>query len=281
MNDFTIENLRQWTKTGEGHTAESFDHADGKTVLKLYFDFVPRASIEEELRRAEAAYAMGLPTPKPGELVRCGNRYGCTFQRVSNKRSFARAIADEPERLEEYAERFVRMAKKLHATPCDRSVFPSCKEKTAQLLQRTGVLSPEEKRKALDILERVEEADTCVHGDLHFGNVITDGTADMFIDMGDFAYGDPLFDLGSLYLLSYVSSEDNLLRHYHLSRSQHQQAWKPVARGYFNVSTEEELREAERKVRVFAFFDALSKLERNPSQKDYRPFVHGFLSERE
>ena len=279
--NYSEADMRQWVKTGEGHTAESFDSADGKTMMKLYFDFVPRASIEEELRRAEAVYAMGLPTPVPGELIRYGERYGCTFGRMAGKRSFSRAIADEPEKTEEYALRFVRMAKRLHSTPCDRSVFPSYKEKMATLLQKTGILSAEEKRKALGILERVEDADSCVHGDLHFGNVITDGSADMLIDLGDFAYGSPLFDLGSLYLLSYISSEDNLLRHYHLSRAQHQWAWKLVARAYFDANTEEELKEVEEKVRAYAFFDAMSKLERNPAQKDYPPFVHGFLSERE
>ena len=39
----------------------------------------------------------------------------------------------------------------------------------------------------------VPEAITCLHGDMHIGNVITDGMRDYWIDLGDFAYGNPLF----------------------------------------------------------------------------------------
>ena len=34
---------------------------------------------------------------------------------------------------------------------------------------------------------------TCLHGDFHIGNIITNGEKDYWIDLGDFAYGAPDF----------------------------------------------------------------------------------------
>ena len=51
-------------------------------------------------------------------------------------------------------------------------------------------------RPALAFIDRVPDADTCLHGDLHIGNVITDGRRNLWIDLGQFSRGVPEWDLG-------------------------------------------------------------------------------------
>ena len=257
--------MRQWVKTGEGRTAESFDHADGKTMMKLYLDFVPEELIRRELHMAQAAYAMGLPTPVPGELIRCGARYGCTFERIEHKRSFSRAMADEPARMEEYALRFADMAKKLHSTPCDRSAFPAYREKLTNTIRQLSVFSQEEKQTLLRFLYSVEDTGTCIHGDLHIGNVVTDGTQDYLIDMGDFSYGNPLFDLGSLFYLSHFLPDANVQREYHISPADFRRFWDLFAGAYFDAHTPEKLSEVEILMGPYSAFHALMAMEHEPS----------------
>ena len=273
------EDMSQWTKFGGGHLSESYIHADGKTMMKLYFDFVRRDFIERELRVAEAAYAMGISTPKPGETVRCGERLGNTFACIADKRSFARAIADEPGKMKEYAERFAAMAKKLHETPADASLVPSYREKLTALIRQQTLLSTKEKKTLLRFLNSVEDTGTCLHGDLHIGNVVTDGTTDYFIDVGDLSYGNPLFDLGGFYIMSHVITDADCRETYHISLAQHQMFWAFFLREYFGADTPDKLVEADRRAKLFAAFQALVYLDYDPSCTDFLRFVQKMIPE--
>ena len=264
--------LRQWTRTGEGHTAESFDHGDGKTMMKLYFDFVPAALAEQELRVAEAAYRMGIPTPKPGELVTADGRMGCTFERIANKRSIGKAIADEPERLEEYALRFARLAKKLHTTPCDRALFPSYRENIQKILRELPYLSEKNKQKLLRFLDSVEDTGMCIHGDLTVGNVVTDGTTDYFIDMSEFSYGNPLFDVSANYIIWQKFSNERQLEDFHLSKAMYERFWNVFVEEYFGADTEEKLAEINRMIAPYAAIQSLVFLSHNGAVPD-PPFL--------
>lgn len=43
------------------------------------------------------------------------------------------------------------------------------------------------------MLDSLPSPKTCLHGDFHIGNIITNGEKDYWIDLGDFAYGAPDF----------------------------------------------------------------------------------------
>lgn len=266
------QDMREWTRTGEGHTAESYDHADGKTMLKLYFDFVPATLAEQELRVAEAAYRMGIPTPKPGELITAEGRRGCTFERIAHKRSIGQAIADEPERLEEYARRFAALTKKLHTTPCDRSVFPSYGENIRKIIAQLGYLSEKNKQKLLRFLDSVEDTGMCIHGDLTVGNVVTDGTTDYFIDMSEFSCGNPLFDVGANYIIWQKFSNERQIEDFHLSKAMYQRFWNVFVREYFGADTEEKIAEVNRMIAPYAAVQALVFLSHNGAVPD-PPFL--------
>ena len=269
-----VLDMSQWVKSGEGHTAESFDHIDGDAMMKLYFSYVPASVIEQEKRIAQAAFLMGIPTPMPGEMVcTADGRRGCSFERLANKRSFFRAVSQEPERLEEFAVRFARMAKKLHATPCDKAVFPSYREKLSKIIRSLDVLTDAEKEKLHDFLYSVEDTGMCIHGDLHAGNAITDGTVDLFIDMGDFAYGNPIFDLGALFLPPKILSDERALHAFHITTDMYRQFWAFFAKEYFDADTPEKLTEVDRMIMPYAAYQALIFLSHDPSDPIFSDFI--------
>ena len=269
-----VLDMSQWIKSGEGRTAESFDHVDGDAMMKLYFDFVPETVIEKEKRTAQAAFLMGIPTPMPGEMVcTADGRYGCSFERLANKRSFFRAISQEPERLEEFAARFARMAKKLHTTPCDKAVFPSYRKKLEKIIHELPVFSAEEKQTLLRFLYNTEDTGMCIHGDLHAGNAITDGTVDLFIDMGDFSYGNPLFDLGALFLIAATGEDADCMENFHITHAMFKHFCDAFAAEYFGADTPEKLAEVKRMVKPYAAFQALIWLEHEPDCPLYPDIV--------
>ena len=244
--------MDDYEQSGDGYTALSYNHRDGDSMMKLYYDFVPMEVIEQEKCIATAALQMGIPTPMAGPIVTDGKRFGVSFERIANKKSFARAIADTPTLLEPLAHTFAQMCKKLHATPCNTEIFPSVKDFYTGIIQRSIYINDAEKSKALDFLCHVPDNTTCLHGDLHIGNVITNGTDNLFIDMADFRYGNPLFDIGLMYLVSHNNEREMTMKLFHISNETFLAFWKIFITDYFGITDDRALAKKEEEIKPFA-----------------------------
>ena len=194
--------LNDYVQTGEGGTSLTYTHKTRHTMAKL-FNLVNEAELaEKEFLTARAVFEMGIPTPEPLRLVTDGERRGVEYELISNKRSFTRIISQEPERLEEISLAFARMARELHTQKANTSRFTSVKERLRRFYQEKGDLVTEVyKEHALNFIDKSPDADTCLHGDLHIGNVITDGQRSFWIDLGQFSYGEPEWDLGWMWTI--------------------------------------------------------------------------------
>lgn len=202
METYKQINLNDYVQTGEGGTSLTYTHKTRPTMAKL-FNLVNEAELaEKEFQTARAVFEMGIPTPEPLQLVTDGERRGVEYELIKNKRSFTRIISQEPERLEEISLSFARMARELHDIKADTSRFTSIKERLRRFyLEKGDRVTEEYKERALAFIDKAPDADTCLHGDLHIGNVITDGQRDLWIDLGQFGYGEPEWDLGWMWTL--------------------------------------------------------------------------------
>jgi len=54
-----------------------------------------------------------------------------------------------------------------------------------------------------------------------------------FIDLGDFCYGNKLFDLGMVYLCCVLSSDEFVLETFHMSKPLSTQFWHHFVKAYF------------------------------------------------
>lgn len=265
--------MSMYEETGEGATATSYFRKEGDTMLKLYRDFIPLAAVQREKRIAKAALLMGIPTPMTGDIVTDGHRTGLAFERIRGKRSFARIMSQEPERVPELSVTFARMLKKLHATPCDKAVFPSAAQFYREAVEACAFLSAGERGQVLDFLRSVPETGTCLHGDAHIGNVITNGEETLFIDMMDFSWGNPMFDV-AMVRFSGMKENRHLYEHqFHVQYPVMEQFWNVFVREYFGISTDEEAAAAAARVDKFAAVRAiyLDELVRGI------PWVEGFV----
>ena len=99
MNPIHID-LNDYVRTGEGANGASYNHkTDPNIMMKMYFRNFEAAALELEL--AKKVYALGIPTPEPGDLVTDGERMGIRFKRIEGKKSYSRACGDNPEKAEE------------------------------------------------------------------------------------------------------------------------------------------------------------------------------------
>lgn len=202
--------LDDYIRTGEGGTALSYSHKDGKTLAKLF------------TKGMAAEY----------ELVR-------------NKRSFTRIISQEPEQLEPLSLRFAALARELHAKQADLGRLPAMKDLVRAEILRFKTLPEDIREGALATLELVPDATTCLHGDLHIGNIITDGTRDLWIDVGDFAYGVPEWDLCMLFYTANFMNEQRCETLFHLTPDVLKKHWEIFSRAYYGTDDEALIRQKE------------------------------------
>ena len=248
--------LKDFILSGGGFMGESYNHRDNPEImLKVYpLDWTRLA--RNEFDRAGKAYALGVPSPEPKDLVQLPDgRLGIIFQRIRDKKSFARAVGDDPSRTEELAARFAAMCKALHAIKVDKDDLPSAKEYYVRLIDTHPYLTPSQKEKVLRFIADIPEADTALHGDLHFGNAIFRGEENWFIDIGEFSYGFPLLDLGvCMSAMTYVP-EEKVRELYHMDRSTAIRFWQAFLRAYAEPGRPLEKLEAE--IKPYAALRAL------------------------
>ena len=228
-----LVNMDEWEESGDGFTAISYNHKDGKRMMKLYADFIPTDVPAKELNATWNIQRLGLTIPSAYRLVTDGKRVGVEFERITPKKSFARAISNEPDSWQFYADEFAKEVAKLHSTRCDTTAFPNVKDIYRNIVKENPNLTGEQKDVIYKFINDVPDCDTCVHGDLHIGNIITNGEKNYWIDLGDFAYGHPYFDLACLHLQC-RALPDELIHHlYHISREQMRAVGDRVMKHFF------------------------------------------------
>ena len=256
--------LGDYVLSGGGANGESYDHkTDPSVMLKLYFPGKIQQPLDE-MNLARKVYDLGIPTPEPGEyVVTEDGRYGIRFRRILGKKSYSRATADHPENVAQYAAEFAGMCKQLHATHVDTAQFENVKERYYRLLAENPFFTTAEKDKLARFIADTPDEDTAIHGDLQYSNVIFVGEKRYFIDLGDFCYGNHLFDVAMVYLCCNLSPEPFIQETFHMSKALAIEFWRHFAPVYFGA--DRPLAEIEAEIRPFAGLKTLI-IERDMNQ---------------
>lgn len=243
--------LNDYVQTGEGGTALTYNHKDGKTLAKLFLAGIAAENAIREFRTSQVVYESGLPTPKPIRLITDGTRYGAEYELIQPKRSFTRIISQEPNQLVPLSQRFAMLAKQIHQTPADTTRLPDMRELAGTWIDRLADFPDNLKRRFHRFIDTVPSTPTCLHGDLHIGNIITDGSRDLWIDVGDFAYGVPEWDLGMMYYSSHFLRPERADNIFHLDNDTLRAHWDAFATVYYGTDSHETLDAEVRKLQPF------------------------------
>ncbi|MBQ7222563.1 MAG: HD domain-containing protein [Bacteroidales bacterium] len=246
-----IDLARDYVRSGDSYTCVSYDCKNNPDrMVKIYNDGVPRHVAEKEIVIADAVYQMGIASPRPIGLVMADNKLGVEFERIINKRSYARAISQEPENLEKYAATFARYCKKIHSTPCRTDIFTHVVDIVKKDIEISDLFDDAKKKQIISFIDSVPVTHTCLHGDMHIGNLLMAGGKNYWIDLGDFSYGNPLFDLGMVYFTCNSNIENVTMDLYHVNNETMGKIWNVFVKEYFGPDAD--LDEINKKIVPFA-----------------------------
>ena len=251
MAEMVKINLDDYIQTGEGGTALTYNHKDGKTLAKLFMPSIAADNAVREFRINQVVYDSGIPTPKPIRLITDGTRCGAEYELIRPKRSFTRIISQEPDQLVPLSERFAVLAKQVHQTPADTMRLPDMRELVGTWIDRLADFPDDLIRRFHRFLDTVPSTPTCLHGDLHIGNIITDGQRDLWIDVGDFAYGVPEWDLCMMYYTSHFLRAERADSIFHLDNDTLRAHWDAFAPVYYGNDSKDVLDAEVRKLQPF------------------------------
>ena len=265
MNNLREITLQDWELFGGGATSDTYYHkSDDTLMLKVFIPTVDQTMPIREFDLTDKVYKLGVKTPRVYEMVKVDGRIGIIFQRIKNKVSCARMMGDHPELIPEVTKDYVREVKILHSTPCDTKAFKSKKDTIRELIKNAKTINEEQKERLSKALDRVPDVNTCLHCDLQMGNLIKANGEYYWIDLGDFSYGDPLFDIACvMFAADTVAHTPKTQELYHMNYEQLKLFWKCFLKEYLGTEDENKTKEFINKLQPYLAFFYLFVVEVN------------------
>ena len=235
MNTYETIDLNDYTQIGEGGNGKTYvTSVDSDEILKVNNARLSTwEAVKHEYDVSKAVASLGISVPAMYRIVQVGDAYATISQRIKNKKSLSRICHDEPERTEEMARLLCCKGKELFATPCNTEFFPSRKAQALQAIEMATFVSRKNRERLRTFVESIPENSHCVHGDFQPGNIIQTGADYYWIDLDRFAYGDPMFDIGHLFLICHIYAPMKRVQDiFHMTLEQFHRFWDAFAKEY-------------------------------------------------
>ena len=241
---------------GQGANGKVY-RIDRETILKAYMNQDSLEEIDRERMLARTAFAAGIPTAIPYDVVRIeGGGYGAVYE-LLDAETFARLLSKKEKTIDELAKLNIDLLKLIHSKTARRDTIPDMKEKAIGWLDDVKDYLPDKHFSKLNALFSDMPADMhLVHGDFHIKNVMMQNDEVLLIDMDTLSHGLPVFDLASMYT-AYVGLGDldrsvveNFLG---ISYDETVLFWNKCLPLYLGTEDKDRLKEAEEQVKLVSY----------------------------
>lgn len=176
---------------------------DPETIVKVYNTGFSLDAIHHERNTAQKAFILGVPTAISYDVVKCGDKYGVVYE-LLNAKTTAQIMNAQRERIPEIGKKCANLLKQLHEITVEDDTFPDRKQDLLDWVDKIlPVLEPSEAVEIRSFIEKIPEAKNFLHGDFNSKNIMVNGDEFLLIDIGDAAFGHPVFDVAGL-LLAYL-----------------------------------------------------------------------------
>jgi anti-anti-sigma factor len=111
LREIDIENSPVIGQGGNG----TIYRIDEDTIVKVYKPWMSFEQIQRERDYAQTAFVNGIPSVIAYDVVKCGDCFGLVFEMLKSD-TLGHAMHNQPEKFEEYVDKYVALAKTLHST---------------------------------------------------------------------------------------------------------------------------------------------------------------------
>ena len=173
---------------------------DPETVVKVYKNADSLDEIKHEREVARKALILGIPTAISYDIVKVGDSYASVFELI-NAKSLTNILAEEPDRISELVDIYVKLLHQIHETVVPEGTLPKQKDvfvKWAANLK--GHLPDDIHAKLTQLIADIPEDNHMVHGDCHTKNIMLQGDEVILIDMDTLCVGNPVFEFAPIFL---------------------------------------------------------------------------------
>ena len=179
---------------GEGGNGAVY-RLDEDTIVKVYKSNVGMEDIDREREYARTAFMNGIPSVIAYDMVRVCDCYGVVFEMLKSD-TLGHVMRDNPEKLGEYTDMYVDLAKKLHTTELPDGSIERVQDIYRRLVNNLGEWCSDDEIALLHgIIDEIPIANTVIHGDFHPGNIMLHNGEPVLIDMPGISMGPPVCDL--------------------------------------------------------------------------------------
>lgn len=171
-------------------------------AVKVFRQGITHIDVLHEYDMAHRAYAFGMPTPQPHEIVRVGSQYAITYDLLHGD-TLSQAITEHPDNLPAYAQEMSKLYKKLHSVNIDNTKqIPNAHKSIEDAIRRVApIFGSDGAGKLMTILHSIPQGHKLIHCDLHPRNIMIHHGRMMIIDMGEVGYGNPLIEMANVHAL--------------------------------------------------------------------------------
>lgn len=240
---------------GEGANGRLY-RIDSDNVVKVYNNPDALDDISMEREKAKIALVLGIPTAISYDVVKVDGHYGSVFE-LLDASSFARILAEEPDRFDWCVEEFTELLRKIHDTVVPEGKLPKIRQTAIGWLKDLKDFLPEDAyEKAYRLITEVPEDDHMIHGDYHTKNVVLQGDEVLLIDMDTLAVGHPIFELASMYnaFCGFSEYDHSVLERFHgIPYETGQRFWKSVLKTYLGTKDDAKAKAVEDKARIVGY----------------------------
>lgn len=176
---------------------------DPETIVKVYTAGLSLEAIQQERDTAQKAFLLGVPTAISYDVVKCNEGYGVVFE-LLNAKTTAQIMDADRERIPEIGTKCANLLKSLHEIQIEDDSFPDRKKELLDMVDKIQpILEPSEADEIRAFINKIPESRSFLHGDFNSKNIMVNGDEFLLIDIGDAAFGHPVFDVTGL-LLAYL-----------------------------------------------------------------------------
>ncbi len=222
-------------------------YRDGDLCIKLFDENYSKADVLNEALNQARIEETGLNIPKIHAVTTIDGKWAIVYDYIEGK-TLATLATEEPEKFDEYLERFVDLQIEIHSKTCP--LLNKLKDKMMRKISET-TLDATTRYELHTRLEGMPKHKKVCHGDFNPSNIIVTPEGELYvIDWAHATQGNASADVARTYLLFCLKGEKELAERYlnlfckkSDTAKQYVQKWMPIVAASQSVKGKEHERE--------------------------------------